>query len=86
MTRPPMNAIGWYKRHFLKSCSVWQQISYFFGFTGLLFMSRVMVDQSFLWSGVIYTAVLLGLLLPVVRGLPNNAAATPQYQNRKPIK
>jgi hypothetical protein len=81
-----MNAIGWYKRFFLKSCSVWQQISYVFGFTGLLFMSRVMVNQSFLESGVIYTGVRLGLLLPVVRGLPNNAAATPQCQNRKPIK
>ena len=81
-----MNAIGWYKRHFLKSGSVWQQVSHFFGFTGLLFMLRVMVDQFFLESGVISTAVRLGLLLPVVRGLPNNAAATPQCQDRKPTK
>ncbi len=81
-----MNAIVWYKRHFLKSCSVWQQVYHFFGLTGLLFMPRVMVNQSFVESGVIYTAVRLGLLLPVVRGLPNNAAATPQCQDRKPTK
>jgi len=36
-----MNAVGWYQRHFLKSSPAWQQISHVFGFSCLLFMSRM---------------------------------------------